>query len=104
MINFFVIANTFLLPNVYETKKVGHEQGLSVQLSIVGHFFPRRPPKRNYLGTSLQSTTSFSTVFYSLLVTMVPNQCLIVIFIIIFIFDEDEYCSSTAKETKKFIG
>ena len=25
-------------------KKVGHEQGLSVQLSIVGHFFPRRPP------------------------------------------------------------
>ena len=44
MINFFVIANIFLLPNVYETKKVGHEQGLSVQLSIVGHFFPRRPP------------------------------------------------------------
>ena len=26
-------------------KKVGHEQGLSVQLSIVGHFFPRRPPQ-----------------------------------------------------------
>ena len=36
-------------------KKVGHEQGLSVQFSIVGHFFPRRPPpqKRNCLGTSL---------------------------------------------------
>ena len=26
-------------------KKVDHEQGLSVQLSIVGHFFPRRPPQ-----------------------------------------------------------
>ena len=24
-------------------KKVGHEQGLSVQLNVVGHFFPRRP-------------------------------------------------------------
>ena len=35
-------------------KKVGHEQGLNVQLSIVGQFFPRRPPpKRNCLGTSL---------------------------------------------------
>ena len=40
-------------------KKVGHEQRLSVQLSIVGHFFPRRPsppPKRNCLGTSLVAT------------------------------------------------
>ena len=36
-------------------KKVGHEQGLSVQLSIVGHFFPRCPPKRNCLGTSLNT-------------------------------------------------
>ena len=35
-------------------KKVSHEQGLSVQLSIVGHFFPRPPPpQRNRLGTSL---------------------------------------------------
>ena len=42
---FFVIANIFLLPNVYETKKVGHEQGLSIQLSIGGHFFPRCPPQ-----------------------------------------------------------
>ena len=25
-------------------KKVGHEQGLSVQLSIVGHFFLDAPP------------------------------------------------------------
>ena len=30
-------------------KKVGHEQGLSVQLSIVGHFFPRRPPPQTKL-------------------------------------------------------
>ena len=34
-------------------KKVGHEQGLSVQLSIVGHFFLDAPPQRNCLGTSL---------------------------------------------------
>ena len=33
-------------------KKVGHEQGLSVQLSIVGHFF-LDAPKRNCLGTYL---------------------------------------------------
>ena len=26
-------------------KKVGHEQGLSVQLSIVGHFFLDAPPQ-----------------------------------------------------------
>ena len=44
-------------------KNVGHEQGLSVQLSIIGHFFPRRPPKRNCLGTPLNEISDILARF-----------------------------------------
>ena len=48
-------------------KKVGHEQGLSVQLSMVGHFFPRRhPPKRNCLA-HLWYLQAFHKTAYQLL-------------------------------------
>ena len=41
---FLLLRISFCCPMSMERKKVGHEQGLSVQLSIVGHFFLDAPP------------------------------------------------------------
>ena len=62
-------------------KKVGHEQGLSVQLNVVGHFFPRRPPpKRNCPGTSLITNESRTNVRLSVPVIHCPIQHLFCLF------------------------
>ena len=60
---FLLLRISFCCPVSIKRKNVIHEQGLSVQLSIVGHFFQDAPPKRNCLGTSLVLLTVLTTLY-----------------------------------------